>query len=67
MLCHRFKKNVFTLPYTKLKLLLKQFISVAVTQLEKCDLPPSELTTHVMLSCIADPSSIANPNNVMFI
>jgi hypothetical protein len=60
-----FKQNVFTLTYTNLNLLLKQVTFVGVTELEKCDSPPSKLTADVMLSSVADPSSVGDPNNVI--
>jgi hypothetical protein len=60
-------KNAFTFPYTKLKFLLQQFISVVVTQLEKCDLPPSKLTSDLLLSFGADPSSVIDSNNVIYL
>jgi hypothetical protein len=46
------KKNVFA--YLIYSFLLKQFTSVAVDQLERCDLPPSKLTTEFILSSVAD-------------
>jgi hypothetical protein len=39
--------------------MLKQFTSVAVDQLERCDLPSSKLTAEFI------PSSVADPNNVI--
>jgi hypothetical protein len=53
--------TTFTLYFTKLKLLLKQYTSMVVAQLEGCELPPSELTADFILSVVA------NPHKVMFI
>jgi hypothetical protein len=47
--------------FTKLKLLLKQFTSIAITQLERCNLPPSKLTAYLILSIVDD------LQNVLFI
>jgi hypothetical protein len=44
--------------FTKLKLLLKQFTSIAIAQLEKCELPPSKLTADFILSVVADPLNV---------
>jgi hypothetical protein len=44
--------------FTKFKLLLKQFTSIGIAQLERCKLPPSSLTAALILSTIADQQNI---------
>jgi hypothetical protein len=46
VLCDKLK-NVFTFPFTKFNILLIQFTSIAVTQLEEHEVPPSRLTAEV--------------------
>jgi hypothetical protein len=57
------KKNMFVLHdfLTKSRLILKQFTTISITQLERCKIPPSKLTTDFILSVVDD------LKNVMFI
>jgi hypothetical protein len=55
------EKLCFHISFTKLKLPLKQFTLIVVTQLERCELPPSKLTADLILSAIDD------PHNILFI
>jgi hypothetical protein len=44
--------------FAKLKFLLKQFTSIAVAQLEECEVPPSKLTADLILSAITAPYDV---------
>jgi hypothetical protein len=48
------EKLYLHISFIKFKLLLKQFTSIAVAQLERCELPPSKLTGDLILSAVAD-------------
>jgi hypothetical protein len=39
--------------FTKSKLMLKQCTSIAITQLQRCKIPPSKLTADLILSVVA--------------
>jgi hypothetical protein len=40
--------------FTKSQLMLKQFTSIGIAQLESCNIPPSKLTAELILSVVPD-------------